>query len=201
MVLCVPLSDVIDQLNAFHDEQPETTPVISVFKHTALTPQEQVEVAKFVHERVKHRVYDGDATLLRQTPVSHLPHNVMAGLHGDSLDLSWGQDPWLDTFSANQKISFLTKLLEASPFRSARNNLLVLGWTVTPSVLDIVLRVASFGVLRPSVLGAATRMNNRFESFRSDQKHILCSSANVIFFDDFSKQLAAQVTSIRNRKC
>lgn len=199
MVLCVPLASVIDQINLFHNQCTTPIPIITVFRPTSLLPSERAELSKFVYARARHPVFQGTALGLRQTPVSSLPPNVFAGLQDSQLDISWGRDPWLDTFSENKKITFLSKILKAARGCATRNDLLVLGWTVTPSVLDIILRAGSFGLLRDSVLGAASKMNSRFTQFIVDQGRQMRDRANVIFFDGFTKQLADDVISISNK--
>lgn len=206
MVLCTPLAIILDQINQFHEyilaRKPSSqpllphVPVVSVFRASALTEGEHRALAAFVRGRLKHSIYAGDARSLRTTPLRKLPCNIVAGLHASLLDLSWGTDVWVDTYVADTKISFLKKTLHASVPRLARNSLLILGWTVTPSAVDIVLRVLTRGILRPSVLASATRLNLRFHHFANTHSKQLKLSTNVVFFDAFSVQLASKVLSL-----
>lgn len=197
MVLCVPLAHVIDQINQFHRDT-ESTPVtvVSVFRDSSLTIEEQHQLTAFVYAQLQHPIFAGNADDLRRTPLSALPPNVVAGLPATSIDVAWGQDPWLDTYKAEEKIDFLQKTLTASAPRSPRNNLLVLGWTVTPHLYHIVMRVLTLGFVPPSVLTEAVKMNERFPNFLSKHDELLKTNANVIFFDAFTEQLAQSVQAI-----
>lgn len=205
MVLCIPLSEILEQINQFHDycnrrrsalRSIPYVPVVSVFRTSALSSHECRLLTVFVRSKLKHDVFEGNANALRSTPLLSLPPNIIAGLDNTLLDLSWGTDVWVNTYVADTKISFLSKTIHASMPRFARDSLLILGWTVTPSAVDIVLRVLTRGILRPSVLAAATRLNSRFHDFAKRHVKQLKLSTNVVFFDAFSVSLATQVFSL-----
>lgn len=207
MVLCMPLSEILEQINQFHDYYNRRrsalpsipyVPVVSVFRWSALSSHECRLLAVFVHSKLKHDVFEGDANALRNTPLSSLPPNIVAGLDNTLLDLSWGTDVWVNTYVADTKISFLSKTIHASMPRFARDSLLILGWTVTPSAVDIVLRVLTRGILRPSVLAAAACLNSRFHDFAKRHVKQLKLSTNVVFFDAFSISLATEVLSLNH---
>lgn len=214
MVLCAPLSHILSQINQFHhycirNRSPSHrkqhhplylphVPVVSVFRTAALSRAERRALAPFVRRQLAHPVFEGDARALRTAPLSSLPPNIVAGLEDGPLDLSWGTDVWVNTYVADTKISFLSKTLRASVPRLARDSLLILGWTVTPSAVDIVLRVLTRGIMRPSVLAAATRLNLRFHDFAKRHVEQLKLSTNVVFFDDFDLSLASEVLSLNS---
>lgn len=197
MVLCVPLADIIQQINSFHHEtaaNPVT--VVTVFRSQQLASDEEQQLSDFVYHHINHPVFEGDADRLRVTPLVQLPQNVIAGLCDSHLSVQWGRDPWLDTYSSDKKISFLHRILTSFDHKGLRNNLLVLGWTVTPQTSDITMRVLSFGLLRPGVTDEAAKMNARFRPFLKDSRDVLRERANVIFFDCFSSRLAAMVNTL-----
>lgn len=198
MVLCVPLEEIIDQINQYHDQTtgPAATTVVTVFRSQLLEANEDEQLASFVRNRIKHSVFEGDRDDLRDVPYASLPRNVIAGLRGAKLNVDWGKDPWLDTYSADKKIAFLRETLVATKHRDLRNDLLVLGWTVTPSVWDITFRVISLGLLRPSVTEEAVKMNARFKDFYAKFRAELAQRTNVIFFDSFDGKLSRMVEQL-----
>lgn len=199
MVLCVPLSVLLEDVNSFHDDMEKagkSAPIVMVFRDTALDELERKELATFVRQQLRHSIFNGTARDLRDIPWPQLPSNILAGLEGDSLDVAWGRDPWLDTYDANEKIAFLSKTLTSNAVRSQRDSLLVLGWTITPAFSDIVLRVISFGRVRSTLLAEAVRFNELIDSFLAENKPVLSSTANVIFFDAFSAILGNKVNSL-----
>lgn len=203
IVLCTPLQTVLDDINTFHSETTAAgnkTPIVMVFRNTLLSAAEEAALTQFICTRLWHDVYLGDAVRLRCTPVADLPHNIIAGLHGLKLGLDWGRDPWIDTYIATVKIEFLQNMLSSAMHRRLRNNLMVVGWTITPSIVDIVLRVVSFGTLRTPLLPKAVEFNAIFGSFCSSNFKALCSSANVIFFDAFTSDIANQVAYLNSLK-
>ncbi|CDF39551.1 unnamed protein product [Chondrus crispus] len=198
MVLCVPLADVIRQINQFHDETAAHTcvTVVTVFRAYLLDEEEERQLADYVLAELRHPYFRGSSDDLRTVPLSDLPRNVIAGLRGYRLDVAWGQDPWLDTNSADEKIAFLSRTLAATKPHPLRNNLFVLGWTVTPSVLDIAFRVLSLGTLSPGVKQEAVKMNRRFSPFLNDHTQHMSERVNVIFFDCFEAPHAEIVRSL-----
>lgn len=195
MVLCVPLLQIIDQLNAFHAAHPRTT-VVTVVRTYNLTLVEEAELAAVFLPALAQPVFRGDAAALRRTPLDDLPANVVAGLLGMPLPVEWGKDAWMDTYSADRKITFLHNVLRTVALRSSREELFVLGWTVTASVLDITVRVLSLGFCRPAVTAEAAKMNERFPLFFDQHRDTLQQKTNVIFFDCFTPKLAAMVNRL-----
>lgn len=197
MVLCVPLRDILQQINCFHDETSDKPLVIvTVFRPNFLTNDEQVELADVVRAELKHDIFHGTASDLRRLPITQLPPNIVAGLHDFPLDIAWGKDPWLDTYSTERKINFLSGLVRETELRNNRDNLLVVGWTITPGLMDIVCRVFSLGLIRSSVLSEAEKMNALAEQFIETEAHAIRTTTNVIFFDGFSKHFAHLVNSL-----
>lgn len=198
MVLCVPLADVIKQINAFHDETAadRCVTVVTVFRAYLLDDTEEEQLADFVATELKHPRFEGSSDDLRRVSLNDLPRNVVAGLRDSRLDVAWGQDAWLDTYSAEKKIGFLRRTLGLTKHRNLRNDLFVLGWTVTPSVLDITFRVASLGLLRPAVKVEAVKMNEKFTAFFDAYRDTLQERVNVIFFDCFSAKHTQLVRSL-----
>lgn len=197
MVLCVPLSHVIHQINEFHHENGlNKVTVVTVFRAYLLDESEHRALDAFTLSAFKHPVFDGHANELRTTPVRDLPHNLVAGLYSSILPVSWGQDAWLDTYSAYKKIPFLTKTLSATAHREMRDELFVLGWTVTPSVVDVTLRVLSLGFCRPAVKTEALKMNDRFAQFFQAYRDSIQERVNVVFFDCFDATHAVVVNSL-----
>ncbi|CAN8074549.1 unnamed protein product [Agarophyton chilense] len=198
MVLCVPLVDILRQINCFHQHTDSAHTVIIVFRAQFLHPSEEIQLAHFVRHTLKHTIFDGCEAQLRKVPFSELPPNVIAGLCGMPLSVEWGRDAWIDTYSCDRKISFLQSVLQAYKSRFCRNDLFVLGWTVTPSVWDVTIRVLSLGYFRPSVKSEAANMNARFDEFMNANSLALRQRCNVIFFDCFSRKLGTMVNSLNS---
>lgn len=198
MVLCVPLADVIQQINAFHDETASyrCVTVVTVFRSYLLDDAEEKQLADFVISQLNHPYFKGSNDQLRRVSLNELPRNVIAGLHGYRLDVPWGQDAWLDTYSADKKISFLRRTLATTKHRNLRDDLFILGWTVTPSVMDITFRVLSLGLLRPAVKTEAVKMNERFAEFFDLFRDSMQERVNVVFFDCFSAKHAQIVRTL-----
>lgn len=197
MVLCVPLADVIHQINRFHaetDDDPQV--VVSVFRPHLLDANEREELSNFVFTSLEHPCFDGDGDDLRTIPMRLLQRNVVAGLTGSQLTVGWGRDAWLNTNSSDRKICFLKDTVAVTKHREVRNDLFVLGWTVTPSVMDVTVRILSIGTMRPSVRTEAAKMNARFDHFLKDHKLSMRQRVNVVFFDCFTAKLAQQVKDI-----
>ncbi|KAI0566094.1 PLC-like phosphodiesterase TIM beta/alpha-barrel [Gracilaria domingensis] len=198
MVLCVPLIDILQQINSFHHETDAAHTVITVFRAQFLHPSEEIQLTQFVRQTLQHHVYEGTASQLRHVSLCDLPPNVVAGLRGMSLPVEWGRDAWIDTYSCDRKIAFIQSVLLAFESRYDRDDLFVLGWTVTPSVWDVTLRVLSFGYCRPSVKAEAANMNARFKTFANTYPLALQQRCNVIFFDCFSHKLGSMVNSLNS---
>lgn len=197
MVLCVPLADVLAQINQFHAETSANPQVvIMVFRSYYLEQREELELERYVHHQLQHKCFEGDRNDLRNIPVHCLPRNIVAGLCNSRLSVEWGQDAWIDTYSADTKICFLRDTLSMTKHRELRNDLFVLGWTVTPSVVDVTMRVLSLGTLRPAVIVEAVKMNARFQPFLETYRHAMRQCVNVIFFDCFTSRLAQLVNEL-----
>lgn len=201
MVLCAPLQEILAQINEFHNETEghHGCTVVSVFRSQLLTADEEDELAQFVAAQLQHPVYDGDRNELRDIPYICLPRNVVAGLKSCKLDVAWGRDAWIDTYSADKKIAFLRRTLAVTKHRGMRNDLFVLGWTVTPSVWDVTFRVLSLGSLRPAVIAEASKMNERFSEFLNAEGEELGLRANVVFFDCFSETHAQMIAKLNQQ--
>lgn len=197
MVLLVPLPDVIQQINQFHQQTAHNpVTIVTVFRPQQLQPDEEEELSSFVVSNLEHPFFQSDADVLRTTPVSSLPQNVIAGIQASVLPVSWGKDPWLDTYNSDKKIQFLSDTLQTATHRDVRNDLLVLGWTVTPQTADITWRVLSLGMLRPGVRTEAPKMNDRLPLFFKQHADALQQRTNVVFFDCFTSQHATLINTL-----
>lgn len=198
IVLCIPLIEILQQINRFHLLNNKKDTVILVFRATLLSKEEEQQLSDYVTTNLQHDIYNKSADELRTTPLTNLPNNIVAGLPNYQLQLDWGEDAWIDTYDPVLKTDFLRKTLLSTPPRSHRNHLLVVGWTVTPSLLDIVLRVVSFGMARSPLLPQAVVFNSFFNRFLDRNRRQLLTTANVIFFDAFNADLARQVNTLNN---
>lgn len=197
MVLCVSLADVLAHVNQFHaetDASPQV--VIMVFRSCYLDQREELELEHYVHQQLQHKCFEGDRNDLRSTPVHRLPRNIVAGLYNSTLNVQWGQDAWIDTYSADRKICFLRDTLSETKHRELRNDLFVLGWTVTPGLFDVTMRVLSLGTLRPALVAEAVKMNARFQPFLKSYRRAMRQSVNVVFFDCFTSKLGQLVNEL-----
>ena len=196
LVLCVPLEQVISQINEFHQERdkifpergPDWAPVVIVVRTYFLDHDEELLLAEYIRHALQHPVYDACPHMLRRIPTAALPHNILAGVSGSRLPVDWGRDAWLDTYSAEKKIAFLEDTMEAAEVKEYRDSLFVLGWTVTPSVVDVTLSLLSGGWLRRAVRDEAQRVNARFPSFLKQNAEDIDSKCNVVFFDCFTEE-------------
>lgn len=198
MVLCVPLIHILHQINRFHHYTNSAHTIVTVFRSQCLDHAEKIQLTHFVRQTLKHPIFDGHAAELRSIPISYLPPNVLAGLSDMPLPVAWGRDAWINTYSSDNKIAFLLSVLRSCKPRHQRDNLFVLGWTVTPSIWDVTFRVLSLGFCRPAVKTEATKMNARFESFFDSFRYALRERCNVIFFDCYTAKHGHLVSSLNS---
>lgn len=202
MVLCVPLDDVLRQLAAFHTNNVNTRdkPVVLAVRTYELSEREVMALGKRIISKLgSDNVYIGDRDTLGTIPLDELPRFILAGIPPSRLAAEWGVDIWTDTYSSDKKIAFLEKSLHSSPpkcINTNRKGLLVLGWTVTPNVVDVVLRWFSFGILRRTVLEEAVDMNALFGGFIDDHRKEIADKVHVVFFDSFEESLAETIADI-----
>lgn len=201
MVLCVPLADVVAQINEFELARANGTrdaPVVLAVRAYALSTHEMAALGAFIVRELRGDVFVGDATALARMPVCRLPPFVLAGVPPSRLGAEWGTDVWTDTYCASTKIAFLNEALEAAKSKRSRDaaRLLVLGWTVTPSAVDVALRFISWGVLRRTVMEEAADMNCLFDRFAESRAGVLRDKVNVVFFDCFSEREAALIKGV-----
>lgn len=203
MVLCVPLDEVLGQINAFAAEVGVTeVPVVLCVRTYELSMSERAALGRSIVKTLAGDTFLGDARSLARTPLKRLPPFVLAGVPPSTLPVSWGADVWLDTFTPSRKIPFLSDALESARHKLCRpaDSLLVLGWTITPSFVDVVLRIASYGSLRRTVIEEAEDMNCLFERYAAENATVIRERANVVFFDCFSEKEAALVRQIASGK-
>lgn len=233
MVLCVPLAEVVAQLNAFENARnsgavggagaqtaSRDAPVVLAVRCYALSAEESWALGRFLVSELVGGVYLGDAAGLARVPVAELPPFILAGVPPSRLDAEWGADVWTDTYSSAKKIAFLEDALATAKLKprlgsasdgteggttppstpSGPSNLLVLGWTVTPNVVDVALRFVSGGTLRRTVMEEAMDMNLLFDSFAGEKAPEIRDKANVVFFDCFSEREALLVKRIAQER-
>jgi hypothetical protein len=167
-VACVPLGEALAGMRTFADEvaaNGEVAPVVSVARllgqgwdkegHKALA-------ARFVEALGRENIYDGNVAGLKSTPYAKLPAHVVAGVPGlsglNDIGEQFGSDVWINTYNLDEKTAGLEKQVREIKPRTERNNLYVLGWTVTPQPTDIAKRIVSFGICRPSLETEAKRV-------------------------------------------
>lgn len=200
MVLCVPLSDVVAQINAFNGARrgARDAPVVLAVRAYALSPREHAALGAYLVRQLDGEVFVGDAATLGATPVKRLPACVLAGVPPSRLGAQWGADVWTNTYCARTKIAFLDSALDSAKVKRARDcaRLLVLGWTVTPNVVDVALRFVSWGVLRRTVMEEAVDMNCLFPKFAASRANALRDKVNVVFFDCFTEKEAQLLRSV-----
>lgn len=205
--LCMPLEVVLAEINRFHEEAASwprlpageaDLPVVSVFRTFLLSDDERTELGEYVRDALAGGLFAGAAEDLRAAPLEDLPRNIVAGLPALNplLPADWGTDAWLDTFSAPRKLRFLSGVVRGAKDRTARDALCVVGFTVTAHTMDVVARIVSGGVLRPSVKTQALKMNAVLPSFLCSHEEALARSANVIFADFVTPALIARIDQL-----
>lgn len=205
--LCVPLEEVLAGVNAFHHEAAAwpalpggevDLPVVTVWRTFSLAEEERAELGEYVRLALVGGCFGGAPEDLRATPLAELPRNVVAGLPAVNarLPAAWGTDAWLDTFSAPRKLRFLAGVVRGAKDRGARDDLCVVGFTVTAHTLDVVVRIVSGGVLRPSLKTEALKMNKVLPSFLCSHEDALARKANVIFADFVTPDIIARIDQL-----
>lgn len=142
-------------------------------------------------------IYDGDAAGLRALPYVDLPPTVLSGVPGiGSLPSGeeWGADEFVDTFSKRVKRKALVGQVQNAAPRESRDDLFVLPWTLTPQRQDFEQLTLGIG---NGLEFTAGKFNREFARFAGDQQARLENTTNVVFFDFFTPDLAAQVERIR----
>lgn len=205
--LCVPLDEVLKHVNGFHAEV-ETwprlprgvvdVPVVSVFRSFNLSEAERAELGRHVGRALVGGCFGGSAGDLRAAALGALPRNVVAGLPEVNADLPerWGHDAWLDTFSAPRKLRFLSGVVRGAKPRGARDDLCVVGFTVTAHTTDVVARIVSAGVLRPSLKAEALKMNDGLPGFLCSHEQALARAANVVFVDFVTPAMVERIDQL-----
>jgi hypothetical protein len=211
MAICVPLDDVLDHINAFHATvaaEPRTAkdrdefcdiPVVACFRTFHLLEGERTRLAMHVRSRLRGGVFGGDAEELRTTPLRDLPRNIVAGLPELSgLPPRFGIDAWINTLKATTKIAFLVDYLRSLKPKTERNDLAVIGWTVTPHIMDVVCRIVTVGVARPSLRTEAAKINAVLPRFLTAQRRKLVQAANIVFLDFVTPELVAHIVALND---
>jgi hypothetical protein len=253
MSVCVPLDEVIDQINAFHDEHRHATrlgleraphrgndrehahelrsssssslsssslssssappvvnplpplseafpiPVVSVFRLFGLDNDETAELADHLRRRLRGGIFCGSAKDLRTATLAELPANIVAGVPGLAhLPAQFGFDLWKNTYDADLKIDFLADYLSSETTRLSRDDLCVIGWTVTPQVTDVVLRLAGLTMFCRSLQLEAAKLNSRLPAFLKAYSQDVRSKANVIFCDFIDSAFANIIIDLSN---
>ncbi|OSX69838.1 hypothetical protein BU14_1082s0001, partial [Porphyra umbilicalis] len=112
---CVPLADVVAQINAFHARAASPTHVILAVRHFRLSAAEAAALATQLNDTLTHPLFRGDAPMLAATPLSDLPVNIVAGVAGVSkLGPGWAVDDWINTYCGERKLAGLHRQLAAA---------------------------------------------------------------------------------------
>jgi len=197
MVACAPFVEAVDDINTFHREGGGT--VVWVIREERFAPGESARLATYLRENVQGAIYDGDQAGLRRTPFRSLPPNVIFGVSAlTPIPALLAVDEWVNTYSARVKVPALLEQMTAASTRVARDTLMVIGWTLTPQPLDIVLRVVTFNVGRPSLREAAAAMNGQVYPFLDAHRRLTLDKANVIFFDWMGPSEASAVLALNS---
>jgi hypothetical protein len=209
MAVCVPLEDILLQINSFHDlvaaGDHEATadqfpvPVVSVIRPLDLDAAEQEELALLVQSTLRGGIFSGSARDLRLATLADLPRNVVAGLPPlSALPAEWGYDAFTDTYMSDVKIKFLLDYMTPLKPRQTRDDISVIGWTVTPQLKDVVRRILTAGVRPRTLKSEALLMNARFPEFLKENGQIVASVANVVFCDFLDNTFANFVIDASN---
>lgn len=210
-VACVPLGDALADMAAFAAEAaaaaPDGRPPTVVTVCRLLGGGWDKAACAALAGRVEGAlgaaaIYGGDARALRRVPFDDLPAWVVAGVPGLGAlpdGAAFGTDVWINTYSPEEKAAGLAAQVAGVAARAARDDLYVLGWTVTPQPRDIGLRLASAGWARPSLEREAERFNARFAAFAEEHGAALRERCNVVFFDFITPELAAAVRRLDGR--
>lgn len=205
---CIPLEKFFDDINRFHRENgtargdKKVAPVVTVVRTFRLTQNDLENLRDEFKVCLEHDHFTECANALRTTPIDQLPPNVVVGVPGlCQLDdyRMFAADDWIDTYCPKTKLEGLRRqvCLLARP-RFQRNNLYILGFTVTPHFWDVFTRIVTFGFLRPSVKDSASVMNQHFRAFLNEHRSFMKERVNVIFFDFFTKAQAAFVQELND---
>jgi hypothetical protein len=211
MAVCVPLEDVLHQVNTFHDLVAAATgdheaaadlfpiPVVSVIRPLDLDAAELEELALQVQSTLRGGIFSGSAKDLRLAALADLPRNVVAGLPSlSALPAEWGYDAFTDTYMAEVKIKFLLDYMAALKPRKTRDDISVIGWTVTPQLKDVVLRILTVGIRPRTLKSEALKVNARFPEFLKEHGQAVASVANVVFCDFVDNAFANCVIDTSN---
>lgn len=227
-VACVQLATVLADMAAFAAEyrdagvRPPTVVVVcrlqgpeSFWDGATLAAL----AARFKDALGADALYDGDAEALRRTPFSSLPAWIVSGVPGIG---TWarvpksagdqghfGSDVWINTYDLDEKEKGLLAQLSATRDRRdraeesrkpgrKRADLYAFAWTVTPQPTDIVKRIVSCGIARPSLETEGVRFNGRFSAFAQQHAAALKAKANVVTFDFITQELSAQVLALND---
>lgn len=117
---CVPLADILSQINAFHDQSPSRAHVILAVRHFRLSPAEITTLAAQLNSQLAHPIFRGDADALAVTPLVDLAVNIVAGVVGVSkLGAGWAVDDWINTYCGERKIAGLHGQLSSAVRQAA----------------------------------------------------------------------------------
>lgn len=149
---CVPLADILSQINAFHEHQsPGRSHVILAVRHFRLSPAEATALAAQLNAQLAHPIFRGDADALAVTPLAELPVNVVAGVAGVSkLGPGWAVDDWINTYCGERKLAGLHGQLSCAVRQAAAES--SLSCAPAAAVAD---RLACLDALPPSPRPAA----------------------------------------------
>jgi len=112
---CVPLADVVAQINAFHARAATPTHVILAVRYFRLSVAEAAALATQLNDTLTHPIFRGDAPMLAATPLIDLPVNIVAGVAGVSkLGPGWAVDDWINTYCGERKLAGLHRQLAAA---------------------------------------------------------------------------------------
>ncbi|KAK1864129.1 hypothetical protein I4F81_006679 [Pyropia yezoensis] len=186
---CVPLADIISQINAFHDQSPKRAHVILAVRHFRLSPAEASALAAQLNTELTHPLFRGDADALAVTPLDELPVNVVAGVAGVSkLSAGWAVDDWINTYCGERKLAGLHGQLSSAVRQASAES----------SLSYIAMRIVSVGRVRPSLITEASRFNARLAPFLADHAPTVAAVVDVLFFDFFSPAIAAAIGRVQH---
>lgn len=197
-VACVPLAEVLGDLRAFQGEDTIVT-VVRLEGPPWDMEATNALAARFFDSLGHDNIYQGSVAGLREVEYSALPAHVVAGVPGIGSfgkGQEFGTDVWINTYNADVKSAGLETQLKGIRVREERDDLCVLGWTVTPQPKDIVKRILTFGCARPSLETEAEKFNKRFKEFVAANGDEIRKKCNVVFFDFITSELSEAVVSL-----
>eukprot|EP00184_Porphyridium_aerugineum_P007007 CAMPEP_0184694966 /NCGR_PEP_ID=MMETSP0313-20130426/2747_1 /TAXON_ID=2792 /ORGANISM="Porphyridium aerugineum, Strain SAG 1380-2" /LENGTH=298 /DNA_ID=CAMNT_0027153335 /DNA_START=241 /DNA_END=1134 /DNA_ORIENTATION=- len=119
--------------------------IISVIRPMNLSKEDIHELVDYLKSRLHYDIFDGSTEDLRKIPYNLLPPNLIVGVHGlgQIPKSQWATDDWIDTYSPTVKVPGLTAQVQAKKRRDERDDLYVVGFTITPQASDFAVKCAT----------------------------------------------------------